>query len=355
MPTRDIIVLGASAGGVEALSNVVAGLPPDLPAAVFVVLHIAPNSPSVLPRILGRAGKLPAEHANDGEPIRHGRVYVAPPGQHLLIRDGQVRLTRGPKENGYRPALDTLFRSAAVAAGPRVTGVVLSGALDDGTAGLRAIKGRGGLAIVQNPNEALFSGMPLSAVENVHVDHVLYLKDIPPMLNRLSREPAPDPGPAVPDQMKMESEIAFLSEEAMQAYERPGVPSTFSCPECHGTLFELIDGKLVRYRCRVGHAYSAETLLADQSSALEAALWSAMVALKEKAVLTHRMMKHMRARGHDTAAARFEEQAKDADQRAKVLQDLLERNRETPADTLTGAAAEDEIPGGEGGNGKGRS
>ena len=192
MPGHDIIVVGASAGGVEALTSLVRDLPPDLPAAVFVVLHFPPHATSMLPAILNRAGTLPAHHAEDGEAIAHGHIYVAPPDRHLLVEQGVVRVVADPRENGHRPAIDPLFRSAARAHGRRVAGVVLSGTLDDGTAGLQAVKTGGGVAIAQDPTEALYPGMPLSAVENVAVDRVLPVAAIAAYLVQLAREAVPE-------------------------------------------------------------------------------------------------------------------------------------------------------------------
>ena len=180
MSGHDMITIGASAGGVEALTELVRGLPVDLPASVFVSLHVPPHGTSMLPQILSRRGPLPAHHARDGEPIEPGRIYVAPPDLHLLIHQGVVRLSRGPRENGFRPAIDPLFRTAARWHGPRVVGVILSGTLDDGTAGLLAIKERGGFAVVQDPDDALFPGMPRNAMDVVHVDHVLPASEHPP-------------------------------------------------------------------------------------------------------------------------------------------------------------------------------
>ncbi len=193
MPNRDILVIGASAGGVQAISLVVEGLPADLKAAVFVVTHIAPHGSSAMPAILSRAGRLPAVHPRDGERIEGGRIYVAPPDHHLVIEDGRVRLSRAPTENGHRPAVDVLFRTASHNHGSRVVGVVLTGNLDDGTAGLAAIKRRGGIAVVQDPAEADYPSMPRSAIENVEIDHVLPLAEIGPLLGRLALEPAPEP------------------------------------------------------------------------------------------------------------------------------------------------------------------
>jgi two-component system chemotaxis response regulator CheB len=275
MPDRDIVVVGASAGGVEALTSLVRALPGDLPASVFVVLHLPATGSSALPDILSRAGRLPASHAKDGEPIEQRRIYVAPPDYHLLLRAGHVRATRGPRENGHRPAVDPLFRSAAFEYANRVVGVVLSGALDDGTAGLLAVKSRGGVAIVQHPEDALYPRMPHNAIEHVEVDHVLPAADIGETLGRLAAEPATDPAGAGSDDMQTKVELEGFSMEAIEG-GHPGRPSGFSCPDCNGVLWEIRDGGLVRFRCRVGHAWSPESLLTQQSESLEAALWVAL-------------------------------------------------------------------------------
>ena len=240
---HDIVVVGASAGGVEALMQLAYGLPPDLAASVFVVLHIAPDSASALPEILSRAGRLPAVHPADGQRIEPVRIYVAPPDRHLLLVGPRIHVVRGPRENGHRPAVDPLFRTAARSFGPRVVGVILSGTLDDGTAGLAAIKMRGGVAIVQDPDEALFQGMPRSAIDNVAVDHVLPVNEIAPRIAQLVQEPVTGSAPAVTDEMDMEARMAELEEAAVQRNERPGTPSVFSCPECGGVLWEVADGE----------------------------------------------------------------------------------------------------------------
>jgi two-component system chemotaxis response regulator CheB len=322
MPDRDIVVVGASAGGVEALVGLAASLPADLPAAVFVVLHLPATGASALPDILSRHGPLAATHVKDGEPIENGRIYVAPPDHHLLVRTGHVHLTRGPRENGHRPAVDTLFRSAAREYATRVIGVVLSGALDDGTAGLAAIKSRGGVAVVQEAKDALYPGMPGSALEHVQVDHVLAVASMGELLARLTAEPAGEhPGP-VPTVMKVEIEMAGFSLEAMEG-EHPGEPSGFSCPDCNGVLWEIQTEGLRRYRCRVGHAWSPESLLTQQSEALEAALWIALRTLEERAALARRLAEPARRRGHSITATRFEEQAAEAQQAARLVRNLL--------------------------------
>jgi two-component system, chemotaxis family, protein-glutamate methylesterase/glutaminase len=325
IPGRDIIVVGASAGGVEALSQLVRHLPADLPAAIFVVLHVPAHSPSLLPQILNRSRTLPATHATDAEPIRKGRIYVAPPDQHLLLEDDQVRVKRGPRENGHRPAVDPLFRTAARSFGPRVVGVVLSGTLDDGTAGLVAIKQRSGLTVVQDPREALYTGMPLSALEAVAVDYSLPVSQIAGLLERLAREPFPEPvrvSPS-PERIQTESQIAAFDMDAIEDEDRPGQPSVFACPDCGGTLWELHDGDLTRFRCRVGHAWTANGLLAEQSNGIETALWSALRALEERAVLCSRISQRMRDRGLVASAERFARQEHDSRQRASILRQVL--------------------------------
>jgi len=315
---------------VEALAELVGRLPADLPAAIFVVLHIPPHGASVLPGILSRRGALPARHPEDGEVVRRGQVYVAPPDHHLLLRqDGNaltVRLTRGPAENGHRPAVDTLFRSAARAAGPRVAGVILAGTLDDGTAGLEAVKIRGGIALVQDPEEALFSSMPRSAIENVSVDYVQPLAALALTLTRLAKGGGElTEGAAerpVLEMLATEDDVAALDADALET-PRAGRPSGFSCPDCHGVLWEAQEGKMLSYRYRVGHAFSPESLLASQSEYLEEALWSALRALKESAALAERLQGRAEDRGHGLAAARFAEQAGDAHQRAQTIRTVL--------------------------------
>ena len=326
MPGHDIIVIGASAGGVEVLIELVRSLPADLPAAVFVVVHVPANSASVLPAVLNHAGNLPASHATADEPIRKGRIYVARPDLHLLVKDGgrpHVTLGRGPKENSSRPAVDPLFRSAARAFGSRVIGVVLSGSLDDGTVGLDVVKRAGGITVVQDPEQAMFPGMPRSAVENVEVDHVGPKEQLAALLVRLASEPAAQREIAMPDHIKQEADMAELDAGSIHSHERPGRPSGFSCPECHGTLFELSEGQLIRFRCRTGHAYSAESLMAEQGANLEAAMYAAMTALKERSALADRLAERARERGHDITARQFAEQAKDAEAQAALIRQAL--------------------------------
>jgi two-component system chemotaxis response regulator CheB len=317
------MVIGTSSGGVEALRRLAGDLPPDLPAALFVVMHVPEWAPSGLPGILSRAGPLKAVHPEDGDRIEKGRIYVAPPDFHLLVERGRVRLARGPKENRHRPAVDTLFRTAALAYGPRVVGVVLSGALNDGTAGLQAVKQRG-VAVVQDPGDALFSGMPESALEYVGADHCLPMEKIAPLLVRLSGEPAKEEGAyPVPDDMELESRIAGLDPTAIDSDERPGELSRFTCPECSGPLFEIQSGDLVRFRCRVGHAFTAESMLYDKFEELEKALYAALNTLEESALMADRLAARSHEHRHGHAAARFERRAEDARQQARIIRQVL--------------------------------
>ena len=223
-----------------------------------------------MPGILNRTGPLKAVHPEDGDKIENRRAYVAPPNFHLLVENGRVRLGRGPRENRHRPAVDPLFRSAALAYGPRVVGVVLTGARDDGTAGLLAINRRGGVAIVQDANDALFSGMPERALRCAKVDHCVPLDKIPPLLDRVVREEAKEEGAyPVPDEMELESKLAGLDPTTIETAERPGELSAFTCPDCSGPLYEIQDGKLIRFRCRVGHAHTASSMLDEKTDALD--------------------------------------------------------------------------------------
>lgn len=327
MATRDIIVIGASAGGVQALSKLVARLTPQLPAAVFIVLHVPTNVPSLLPSILSRDANLPVAHATHGEPIRRGRIYIAPPNQHLLVEDGRVRLVHGPKENLHRPSIDALFRSAARWAGPRVIGVVLTGARDDGAAGMRAVKQRGGITVVQDPHEAPFPSMPISVMQEIKVDYSLPLREIAPILDELSRQTAEEEERyPVPDEIEIESRIAqqnMEADELIASVERIGKLSKLTCPDCHGALWEINDDDLLRYRCHVGHAFSAEALDEGQSAMLEMALWSAVRALEEQMVLAKRVMERARRANQTRTADTFERRAQEAEQHSGMIRQLL--------------------------------
>jgi two-component system, chemotaxis family, protein-glutamate methylesterase/glutaminase len=271
---RDLVVIGASAGGVDTLKRVVAGLPPDLAATVCIVLHIAPNSPSALAGILARSGPLGCRPAADGERLRPGEILVAPPDRHLEIEDNHTRLTVGPRENGHRPAIDTLFRSAARAREHRVIGVILSGTRDDGAAGLARIKAAGGATIVQDPDEALYSGMPASALAKVSVDAVVPSEQIAGTIARMVRSEGLRPVDTPND--------AF-------GPTAPAERSISVCPECGGGLTETREAGVLQWQCRGGHRYSPESLADAQSASVETALWAAIRALHERQALIERM------------------------------------------------------------------
>jgi two-component system, chemotaxis family, protein-glutamate methylesterase/glutaminase len=337
---RNIIVVGSSVGGVEALQKLVAGLPADFPASLFVVLHIGPETHSVLPNILRRAGKLPARHPVDGEPIRLGHIYVAPPDYHLIIEDSNVRLIRGPKENRHRPAIDPLFRSAARWHGPRAVGVVLTGALDDGTLGLLAIKKRGGVAIVQDPQDAFCPSMPRHAIESVQVDHVAPLDRIPGLLQEIVRQPVSSGNGAPKDSdLAKEVQYAKLDMAPIEDENRPGTPSQFACPECGGVLWEIEDEGILRFRCRVGHALTAKNLDVEQTQSVENALWAALRALEEGASLARRMAEAASGRKSLQLAKRFEQRAAEKTEQARLLRKLLlEANEVIPEQSSSRSA-----------------
>ncbi len=326
VPAQRIVVVGASAGGVEALTELTRGLPADFPAPIFVTLHVPPDSPSILPVILKRNGRLDAIHGQDGMQFKAGVVYIAPPDHHMLIqRDGTLRVVRGPRENRHRPAIDPLFRSAAVVAGPAAIGVILTGTLDDGTAGLSAIKECGGIAVVQDPADADFSPMPQSALENVDVDFVLPLREIPDKLVDLmaGEGGTPTVGPASLELLEMENRIAGMDARTMNSDDRPGRPSAFSCPDCGGVLWQIDDNNYTRFRCRVGHAFSPDSMLGGQNDVLEEALWLALKTLEENARLSKRLATDADERGHRSMAARFRERESDARDRAEVIRRVL--------------------------------
>jgi two-component system, chemotaxis family, protein-glutamate methylesterase/glutaminase len=320
---RAMVVIGGSAGAVEALRRIMADLPPDLPGAVFVTVHFPPHVPSTLPVILGRCGPLDARHPEDGEAIRAGVIYVAPPNLHLLVDGDHVRLSAGPRENGHRPAVDPLFRSAARAHGGSVIAVLLSGNLDDGTAGMLAVRQLGGITVVQDPADARYSGMPSSALRSGVVDHVAPHAEIGSLIARLTRELPERAMSEVPRHIDVENGMAEFDPAAFEADERPGVPSGYTCPECHGALFEIEEHETVRYRCRVGHAYGAETLMAEQTDGVEAALWTAFKALKERAALARRLARKMESSGNQRSRASFIAQAGEADHMAESIAEVL--------------------------------
>jgi two-component system chemotaxis response regulator CheB len=277
---RNIVVVGGSAGGIRAVMELLSALPADFPAAVFVVLHVAPHGPSALPELLGRAARLKVRAARHGAPIVPGEVVISRPDYHLILEETTVRLSHGPRENAHRPSIDVLFRSAAVAHGPRTIGVAVSGTLDDGSAGLWAIKRRGGVALVQDPAEADYPELPRNAMKTAGVDDVLRVAALADRLTKLVTQPIP--ATTEPSPPSMADEVRMASDEPSEParLDALGSRTSLTCPECGGTMWQLDDAAAPRYRCHVGHAYSLLALATDQSMRVEAALWAALRALE---------------------------------------------------------------------------
>ncbi len=337
MAKKDIVVVGASAGGMAALESLVAGLPADYPGSLFIVWHLPPGVKSVLPQVLSRAGALAAVHPKDGDPIKPGCIYVAPNNHHMLLEKGYIRIARGPKENRFRPAVDPLFRSAAYIFGPRAIGVVLSGALDDGTAGLWAIKLRGGTAIVQDPADAMHRSMPLSALDNVEVDYKVPVGEIGALISRLAREQArPEPilTPDERERMGIEVKIAQGHDARDSNVLRFGELSPFTCPECHGVLSILRDGELIRFRCHTGHALSTATLLEGATEQVEERLMDALRGLDETIMLLNQLGEEYASTGNTRAADECFTRARDAYERSKPVREAAMANEELTLDDV---------------------
>ena len=343
---RDVVAVGASAGGVEALRAVVAGLPPDYPGAVLVVLHMPRDAPSALPAILHRSGPLPAATAADGETVRTSRIYVAPNDHHLLVLDGHIRLTRGPAENGHRPAIDPLFRSVARAFGRRAIGVVLSGSRDDGAAGLATIAARGGATLVQDPADALYPWMPRAAIAHTHPDTIAPAAKLGGLIAGITAMELPDTPPPYDDSL-LDAEVAMSELAPVTTDDLAVTAAGYGCPACGGSLFQIDERPVPRYRCRVGHAWSPESLLHEQAIALEGALWMALRALEEKSALSRRMAQSQIPR-HGASGARFRDMADDAEAAGVTIRRLIAQlgSVVSPDDTTaTAARPHDGAPG----------
>lgn len=302
MPATDVIVIGASAGGVDVLRQLVSDLPHDLPAAVFVVLHIGPH-PSFLPDILRRAGPLSADHAIDGAPIENGRIYVGPPDHHLILSEGHMHVTRGPRENNARPSINTLFRTGAIAHGRRVAGVILTGNLNDGTVGLWEIKRHGGITVVQDPEEATSPSMPMSALENVQIDYRVSVHQMGSLLGLLASG-------------KLETEMETRAEIGINQHPYSGV----TCPECRGPLQREEHGPIKEFKCRVGHVYTFDSMLEQHAVTTERALWTAILAVEEAVILAREAGE--RAADED-ARHKCEQEARTKERQAAVMRTLL--------------------------------
>jgi two-component system, chemotaxis family, protein-glutamate methylesterase/glutaminase len=325
--SKRCIVMGASAGGVEAFKDVVAGLAADLPAPVFIVLHIPPYVVSSLPAILSAVGPLKAVHPKDGEKIKEGVIYVAPPDHHLLIVKNKMAVKKGPKENRFRPSVDALFRSAAYTYGPGAIGVILSGALDDGTSGLWTIQQLGGVSVVQTPNQARFESMPRSALEYVDANYQMSSLEIGGLLSRLVLEPvAPEDNSGdkemdeLKKRIKTEVDIAAETGAFQKGAAKMGEPSSYTCPECHGVLVKISEGKISRFRCHTGHSYTDNALLEAVMETSEETLWQVIRGLEESVMLLNDMGKKLEDAGNTDRAGIFFAQAQTLEKRAVRFQ-----------------------------------
>jgi two-component system chemotaxis response regulator CheB len=338
--SRPIVVVGASAGGVESLRDLVGGLPGDFPGAVFVVLHIPPFQPSSLPQILTRSGPLPAHHPTDGERIQFGQIYVAPPDHHLLIDSGSVAVTKGPKENRFRPSIDALFRSAAYSYGAQVVGVILSGELDDGTSGLWSIKRRGGIAVIQQPSEARFESMPLSALAQVKVDHQVLAHEIGPLMARLTmtqnaQDVQGDEG--LGRRLKTELEIAREGGAFQKGIMEIGELSPFTCPECAGVLVKLKEGGMTRYRCHTGHGYSDSALLEGVMESTGDMLWKVMRSFEEAVMLLRHMAERIQMEGDKSRSEIYLAKSRELEARSKMFHEVLLKHESLSEENLGGS------------------
>ncbi|MDA8391890.1 MAG: chemotaxis protein CheB [Actinomycetota bacterium] len=367
MPKRDVVVVAASAGGIEALREVLGGLPADFAGSLLVVVHMPPNGGAALQSILSRWTTVPVSLAVNGGVLRPGNVFVCVGGHHLLLASGHMHLTDGPSENGHRPSADPLFRSAAANYGPRVVGVILSGTLSDGTAGLLAVRREGGVAVVQDPSDALYDGMPNSALELVGADHVAKAADIGGLLGKLASQDideddsdadregdAPDregdadrdtaaagaPRAGAPHgepdaRSAIDREVSIVEGNVnLDDDEHPGAPSPWPCPQCNGVLWEIEDGPVLRFRCRVGHAWTAENLLHEQADGVEGALWMALRALEDRAALSRKLADRADQTGRRYSSSRYRGELGGMSRSIEILRDLLVegfgRGRSTP-------------------------
>lgn len=329
MASERIVVIGASAGGVRALQKLTSGLAADFPAPILVVQHIG-SHPSMLPQLLMRSGPLPAAHARDGERIAAGRIHIAPPDYHMLVEDDFIRLSHGPKEQYTRPAIDPLFRSTAVSWAERTVGVLLTGLLDDGTEGLQDIKRSGGVAVVQDPQDAEVPSMPMSALRYVEVDYRAPVASIGALLTALVAQPAPVASAAPIRDIVVENDMLLGKGDFMQNLRSIAAPSTFVCPECHGALWEVKDANPRRFRCHTGHGFTLRTLQHAQATATDEALWSSFRALQEKQLLLESLAESHASAGDAEEAERLGEQAARTASHGETLRRLIEELRPPP-------------------------
>ena len=338
MNNHHVITIGTSAGGVQALKTIIRELPPNFPASIHIVQHLSGEASSNLPVLLNKTSRLPVKFAQDEEVIKLGRIYLAPPDFHLMLEAGRMRVIRGPRENRMRPAIDPLFRTAAVTYRSYATGVILTGMLDDGTAGLQAIKACGGMAIVQDPNDADYSSMPQSAISNVEVDRIVPLSKIVGILKERVRQ-TPTIVSEIPADLRLEAPITFKAITDPPTMKQIGEPVAHSCPSCGGPLWQLgqnlqannVNDKdkqlLLRYRCHVGHAFTSRTLIEEQNEATEKALWIALRTLEERGRLLKNMSDRYAKAGSSALAQSHRERANEALEHSALIRDLIRNLR----------------------------
>jgi two-component system chemotaxis response regulator CheB len=339
MTNRDILAIGTSAGGVQALMALAKNLPADLPAAVLVTIHLPSRADPILPAILQRSGPLPADFVKDGERLRKGHIHIAPPDRHLLIESDRILLGRGPRENSSKPAIDPMLRSVAVCCGARAVGVVLTGTLSDGASGLWALHQCGGIAVVQDPNDAAFPEMPSNALKRVRPDHVVTLAAMPRLLTSLVSQPA---GAIVscPESIRFELEIAKGRPASIAAMDRLGRRSVLACPDCHGVMWEIEEGELVRYRCHVGHTYTAEMMSLALDENLRQGLGSAVRALEERRELARSLEEQAERNNHAMLAASWSHRGQEFESELKLIRDAIRRLEDIASREEKKAAAE---------------
>ncbi len=324
MANRDILAIGTSAGGVEALMYLVKRFRPDFPAAVLVTIHLSRHSKSVLDELLTGAGPLKATFATDGALLRKAHIYIAPPDRHLLIAHDRVQLGTGARENNARPAIDPMLRSAAVCCCGRSVGVVLTGTLGDGASGLWALSQCSGITVVQDPSDAKFPEMPQNALNRVRPDHVVTLERMPALLESLVQEPAGE-SRLMPGHIRAEVEMARTGLSEMSEMDRIGRRSVFSCPDCHGVMWEIDEGELTRFRCHTGHTYTAELMSLVLDENLRRALAIAERALEERVALAHKLQRQAQERGHNHLAENWASKAREFEQEMTVIRNSVRR------------------------------
>jgi two-component system, chemotaxis family, protein-glutamate methylesterase/glutaminase len=340
---RNIVVIGCSSGGFQALKRIITDLPADFDAAVFIVWHMSPDTVGILPDVLNRQNAISAGHAVDKQPIKFNRIYVAPPDRHLILENGFMRITRGPRENRFRPAVDPLFRSAAHVYGPRVIGIVLSGALDDGTAGLWTIKSRGGIAMVQDPVDAEVPSMPQNALNAVETDYCVPVADIAQLLVKLTSETVTElkqPDMEEDKKTRLEVHIAEQDQALEQGVLQLGDLTPYACPECHGVLSAIRDGNIIRYRCHTGHAYSVDSLLTSITENIEDTLWSAIRGVEESIILLNNVGDHFAEKNQPKLAAMYFKKAREAENRANMVRQAVMNHEQLTTNGISRQAEE---------------